>query len=113
MRTQEEAANYRIFLENLIITIISKIPNINEHQAILCELESAKSSLFYQAPEILDNTWHKIASILTIYLPLNPDDSKNPQFVKDIRTVWMDAKNNFETDPSTDQFVAASAQAGS
>jgi len=107
MRTESESSYYRIFLKNLIDNIIKQTPD--EHNS-LSELEGTRVSLFYQAPEILDNTFLTILNILRIYFPLNDDDTKNPQWLKNIRTIWITAcnekKNGFEVGASIDEVAA-------
>ena len=86
MKTEAESSYYRIFLKNLIVDITEEIPNT--HQQAILTFNSTKESLWYQAPELLDNTLHSIYSNLQKYIPLNNDDSNNPQWVKNIKKIW-------------------------
>jgi len=111
MRSKIEASKFRIFLKNLIDNIINQIPN--EHGALI-ELKAARTSLFYQAPEILDNTFLTILNILQNYLPLKEDDTKNLQWLKNIRTIWIAACDEIKKGPeigaSTDEVMAPPAK---
>lgn len=90
MRTEAESAYYRNFLNRLILSITKEIPNQTHHQAIL-EFNSTRNSLWYQAPELLDNMFNTIRAHLQRYIPLDADNSKNHQWVKNIKKIWETA----------------------
>ena len=108
MKTSEENAYFRNFLNNLIEKIAKEIPEDEELK--LNELVSIKETLFHRAPEILKNSFLEILSFLRRNFVLYEDDSKNPQYIKNIRTIWKNAcdemKNGFEIGSTTEVIEA-------
>tara|TARA_B100000470_G_C19794034_1_gene393476 strand:- start:2297 stop:2641 length:345 start_codon:yes stop_codon:yes gene_type:complete len=84
----EYTSLYRSVINKLIDDITLEIPTDNQHQYVLGELKRAKQSLAYTAPEILDNCILKILNILRLHIPWNSEESKNPQWIKNIRGYW-------------------------
>ena len=98
-------ARYRIFLKDLIEKITNAIPNDDEYRLIVSSLNSTAESLWYQAPELLNNTFLKILSILQQYVPLDPEEGNNPPWILTIKNIWdvacNELDNNFEVGAST------------
>jgi len=88
--SEEYSARYRHFLKQLIKDIIKEIPD-GKHSLAKADLENAKTSLWYQAPEILDNTLNKIFHVLQNHIPCHDDNKKNPDWIKNIRYIWDNA----------------------
>ena len=84
----EYSSLYRVVINKLIEDIIVEIPTDNQHKSVLIELKNAKQTLAYTAPEILDNCILKILNILRLHIPWNDEESKNPQWIKNIRGYW-------------------------
>ena len=55
------------------------------------EFTSLFASLPYKAPEILLGYYDKIRKILATTIPIDPDDSKNPQWKKNIVQKWTES----------------------
>ena len=108
MKTAEESAYFREFLKKLIDDITNEIPD--DEQEKTNDLESIKMTLFHRAPEILNNSFLEILSFLRRNIVLYEDDSKNPQYIKNISTIWAKAcneiKNGFETGAATEEIAA-------
>jgi len=104
MRTKKENANFRNFLNKLIEKITDEIPENDKIK--IDRLLKIKDTLFHRAPEILNNSFLDILSFLRGNIVLLEDDSKNPQYVKNIKTIWADAcikfKNGFEASEKED-----------
>jgi len=109
-KTIEYTSYYRTYLNNLIINIRKEVPNNQEHILLRSELNNTLESLWYQAPEILDNTVIDVLHILTKYVPFYEDESKNPQWIKNIRTLWtvtvQELNNGLEIGVSIDKIDA-------
>tara|TARA_Y100000590_G_C15100711_1_gene781106 strand:- start:231 stop:581 length:351 start_codon:yes stop_codon:yes gene_type:complete len=93
-KTEEESGYYRFFLSQLINNIIKELPEDKSNVKLV--LESTKMSLFYKAPEILDNSFLDILNILRTHFPLEKDESKNPQYIKNILILWNNACNQIK-----------------
>ena len=93
----EYTSHYRAVLNKLINDIIGEIPTDIQHLALVGEFRTARETLAYTAPEILDNSVLKLLNILQLYVPWEYDESKNPQWIKNIRKLWtvaMELINN-------------------
>ena len=93
----EYISNYRTTINKLIDDIIQEIPTDIQHLQLAGDFISAKKSLAYTAPEILNNSVLKLLNILQLYVPWEYDESKNPQWIKNIRKLWtvaMELINN-------------------
>ena len=88
---------YRIFLDNLIVNIAKEIPDDDTHCLLIGNLKTTRESLWYLAPELLNNTLIDILGILRTSLPLDPDNTKNPQWLQNIQTIWEDAVIEIDT----------------
>ena len=86
--SSEYTSLYRAIINKLIDDIIVEIPTDNQHQSALIELRSAKQTLAYTAPEILNNSVLEVLTILRKRVPWNSEESKNPQWIKNIRRHW-------------------------
>ena len=95
----EYTSNYRATINKLIDDIIQEIPTDIQHLQLAGDFISAKKSLAYTAPEILNNSVLKLLNILQLYVPWEYDESKNPEWIKNIRKKWTAAmehiNNNF------------------
>ena len=89
-----DETTYRYFLKDLIIDIKNEVPE-EKHQ-IRFELESIFKKLWYKAPEILNHTVKEILYVLTKYIPLYEDISKNPEWVKRINVIWKAAMRRID-----------------
>ena len=87
----EYTSHYRAVLNNLICDIITEIPTDIQHIALVREFKNARETLAYTAPELLDNCVLKLLNILQLYVPWEYDESKNPQWIKNIRKLWTAA----------------------
>ena len=87
----EYTARYRATIGKLIDDIIAEIPTDVQHISLFSEFRSAKETLSYTAPEILDNSILQLLYILRLYVPWEYDESKNPQWIINIRKIWTTA----------------------
>ena len=87
----EYRTRYRATLNKLIDDIIAEIPTDIQHISLFSEFRSAKETLAYTAPEILDNSVLALLNILRLYVPWEYDESKNPQWIINIRKIWTTA----------------------
>ena len=86
----EYTARYRATIGKLIDDIIAEIPTDVQHISLFSEFRSAKQTLAYSAPEILDNSVLQLLNILRLYVPWEYDESKNPQWIINIRKIWTE-----------------------
>ena len=88
--SHEYRARYRATIGKLIDDIIAEIPTDVQHISLFSEFRSAKQTLSYTAPEILDNSILQLLNILRLYVPWEYDESKNPQWIINIRKIWTE-----------------------
>ena len=72
----EYTAYYRNFLKDLIVNIKGLVPENAENRSLLIDLNSTLGSLWYQAPELLNNTLHRVLNILKTYIPLSENANR-------------------------------------
>ena len=89
--SSEYRARLRATINKLIDDIILEIPTDIQHISLFTHFRSAKESLSYTAPELLNNSIHGLISILRQYIPWNEVESKNPPWVINIRKIWIAA----------------------
>ena len=87
----EYTSHYRAIINKLICDIITEIPTDIQHLALVREFRNARETLAYTAPELLDNSVLALLNILQLYVPWEYDESKNPQWIKNIRKKWTAA----------------------
>ena len=76
-------------INKLIDDIIQEIPISN--LKLLGYFKSEKQSLAYTAPELVNNYILKIFNILQLHVPWDSDETKNPQWIINIRKIWTAA----------------------
>ena len=83
------------FIKKIIVDIFNELPHTDEYTSARSRLTSTLDSLWYKAPEVLNNSWIDIYQFLENYLPLKP---KNPQWVKNIIVIWEEGNEKFPKD---------------
>ena len=89
--SREYAHLYRTFINKLINDIIQEIPADAAYHIFAEAMRSAKQSLAYSAPEILDHSVLKVLNMLRLYVPWKYEESENPQWIINIRRLWTNA----------------------
>ena len=89
--SSEYSSRYRAIINKLIDDIIAEIPTDIQHLALVGYFRNAKTSLAYTAPELLDNSVSAVLNILRLYVPWEYEESKNPQWIINIRKIWKAA----------------------
>jgi hypothetical protein len=87
----EYTARYRATINKLIDDITTEIPADIQHISLVAAFESVKQSNHFSAPEVLDNSICGLLTILRLHVPWHDDESKNPQWVINIRKIWTAA----------------------
>lgn len=82
-------ASYGNMINKLIDDIIREIPTDN--LALLKRFRVEKQTLAYSAPERVNNSLFKLFDILQQYVPGEQDESKNPQWITNIKSIWTTA----------------------
>ena len=90
MRTEEQSFKFRILLNKLILDIVDEIPT-QTHREVIMTFHSTRKRLWYNPPELLNNTLNKILRHLNKYMPLDADPSKNPQWAMNVKKIWESA----------------------
>lgn len=78
----------RKLLNKTLKNIIKEIPDNDEWSNAIIELTSVNTSLYYKAPEILIGYITIIHNALVNMIPINEDNTKNPQWKKNIIKIW-------------------------
>ena len=84
----------RNLIRDMLMYILKEIPNNDDeikNTRAREEFTSLFTSLPYKAPEILLGYYDKIRKILTTTIPIDPDDSKNPPWKKNIVQKWTES----------------------
>jgi hypothetical protein len=87
---------FRIFLQDLIINILKVIPE--ENTELINALNETYKTMFYRAPEILGITYKDILRILSTKVPLHDDDTKNPDWINELKHVWEKGVHTMNND---------------
>lgn len=91
----KEQANFvRNLIKNMLGYILQEIPDNDDeikNTHAKEEFTNLFTSLPYKAPEILLGYYDKIRKILARTIPIDPDDSKNPQWKKNIVQKWTES----------------------
>ena len=72
----EHSSSKQQFIKNIIVNIYNEIPDNDKYRSAHIRLSSILDSLWYKAPEIINNSWHDIYKFLEDYLILDNDMSK-------------------------------------
>ena len=94
----DTASSKRGFIKDVIVAIYNEIPSTKEYEFTQSRLTKNLDSLWYKAPEVLNNSWIEIYVFLESYLILNADMSKNPQWIKNIIAIWEKGNDKFVAD---------------
>lgn len=82
----------RDLIKNILTYILKEIPDNDDgikNTHAKEEFTSLYRSLPYKAPEILLGFYDNIRKVLAARIPIDQDDSKNPQWKKNILNKWI------------------------
>ena len=88
----------RNFIKDIIVSIYNEVPSTEEYKSAQLRLSSILDSLWYRAPEVLNNSWMDVFKFLELYLILDADMSKNPQWLKNIIAIWEKGNEKLVSD---------------
>ncbi len=78
----------RCFIKETIVSIYNQIPTEEKYNKHRNYLEKSLNTLWYMAPEILNNAWIDIFNWLEKSIPFYNDQTRDPKWVQNINTVW-------------------------
>jgi len=96
--THNQHGSKRNFMKSIIVAIYNEIPSTKEYESAQLRLKSILDSLWYRAPEVLNNSWTDVYKFLELYLILYEDMSKNPQWIKNIIIIWKKGNEKLVSD---------------
>ena len=85
----------KLFIKKIIVDIFNELPDTEEYKSARIKLTSILNSLWYKAPEILNNSWIDIYQFLESYIN---NEAENPQWVKNIIVIWEKGNEQFPKD---------------
>jgi len=77
---------YRLFLRDLIVEIYNEIPKDADRKMLRRQLLSILTSLWYQAPEVLDQITIRLHTFLE--KNFSPASATMPKWVANIQNIW-------------------------
>ena len=83
------AGSKRRFIKETIVNIYNQIPTEKKFDNHRKSLKKTLDTLWYMAPEILNNAWVDIFDWLEKCIPFYDDKTRDPKWIQNINTVWV------------------------